>query len=550
MNQFIKSYNLKITPLTPVHIGTDEYYQPGNYVIDTEENALYSFDSGMAMQALTATERKQLLNIVNDYPSDAMLKKVQGFFHNARNSLMAFSLPPLPVTKGVNNLYNSRIGAIAQHEGGGKKVINKLEIDRTFYNPIDYKPVLPGSSIKGAIRTALLDSLNNGKPFKSFTGIRTQLNNELQKSIFGGSFATDPMRLISLADASWQAELQQPVCQIKFAVNRKRHPVMHNGKLVEPRGIPKLLECITPHFYQSFTGSITLQDIKQINSTKGTPTKQFTIQEIASACNNFYGDILHRELKELQDRALIDINWKNHLDSHLNGDLKTKLDSGQAFLLRVGRHSGADSVTLNGVRSIKILKAKGESPSYESKPKTWWLAADNVNDKQSLLPFGWILVEINPQLPNQQLKDWLETSGKNLAIWMQNQSQKQADAKKNVQIRLELENKKRLAEQAEAEAANLAAIAEAERMANLSPLQLEFEQLLAKFPVAEHDTKLLQELEKGHWQGADAVNVALKVKDLMIQAGKWIPDFNGTNDKKLKLKQRCIKVLDFIDTKL
>ena len=53
MTQFLNHYTFKYTPLSPLHIGADESYEPGNYVIDEEAGALYSFDSSAALVGLT-----------------------------------------------------------------------------------------------------------------------------------------------------------------------------------------------------------------------------------------------------------------------------------------------------------------------------------------------------------------------------------------------------------------------------------------------------------------------------------------------------------------
>lgn len=89
------------------------------------------------------------------------------------------------------------------------------------------------------------------------------------------------------------------------------------------------------------------------------------------------------------------------------------------------------------------------------------------------------------------------------------------------------------------------ALAEQQRQAQLSPIELEIENFLKQIQLAEHDTRLLQELEKGTWQGGDAKVIAAKIQVLMEQNGKWMPDFSGTNDKKLKLKQRSLKVMQY-----
>ena len=90
-----------------------------------------------------------------------------------------------------------------------------------------------------------------------------------------------------------------------------------------------------------------------------------------------------------------------------------KLKRGDAFLLRVGRHSGAESVTVSGARTGNIRIMEGKDPqtgkrhfSFADSPKTLWLAAETKDQRKGLLPFGWLLVEIQPlDAPDQ---DWPE----------------------------------------------------------------------------------------------------------------------------------------------
>lgn len=548
MSHFLKHYTLKFTPLSPVHIGTDESYEPGNYVIDEEAGALYGFDSSAALAGLSAAERQQLLAIVNGKPDDAMLTSVQAFFHRHREKLLAFAHAPVPTATGIKSLYEKRIGKVAQHEGQGKRVINKLEIDRTFYNPVDGTPLLPGSSIKGAIRTALLDSLNDDKPLKE----RNERNQQLQQRLFGdGKFHTDPMRLVSIGDARWQGSTDRPACQIRFAVNRK--PVMKDGKPVlsqaEASNLYQLLECVVPKHYQSFTGSLTLLDTQSISQDDRKLPKQnlhWAIKDIAKACNAFYRHLFWQELHGMQEQGYLQADWQDNIQKILEGGLLKRLNDGDAFLLRLGRHSGAEALTLNGVRSIKIMKGRGEKPDYASTPKTWWLAAEGISDKRNLLPFGWVLVEIDPKSPDVQMQQWLESNNAELANWMQNQLDKQQVLKQQAELRRQQEQARKQAEREQAEQERLKAEAEQARLASLSPLDQEIETFLKPIQPQDHDTRLLQELEKGRWQEADAKIVAEKIKALMEQAGKWMPDFAGENKQKVKLKERSLKVMKYL----
>jgi CRISPR-associated protein Csm5 len=89
------------------------------------------------------------------------------------------------------------------------------------------------------------------------------------------------------------------------------------------------------------------------------------------------------------------------------------MQRGDVFLLRVGRHSGAESVTLNGVRDIKIMEGKGpdgrNKSSNSNAAKTLWLAAVTKDQSTKLLPFGWVLVEL--QSIAAPIMDWPELKG-------------------------------------------------------------------------------------------------------------------------------------------
>ncbi len=52
----MKTYKLKLTALTPIHIGTGESYEPTNYVIDG--GFLYEFDEMKFYQKLHETQQK------------------------------------------------------------------------------------------------------------------------------------------------------------------------------------------------------------------------------------------------------------------------------------------------------------------------------------------------------------------------------------------------------------------------------------------------------------------------------------------------------------
>ena len=487
MSDFLQHYTLSYTPLSPIHIGTGDSYEPTNYVIDN--GTLYEYDTGGAMAALTASDRNELNKIVNTRANEDMLKAVQRFFYERREALKPWAINVIPVLDGVARLYGKRVGQAANREGDGSQVLNKLEIDRTAYNPINRQPVLFGSSIKGAIRTALLDQVNQGERANERKGLH-----EFQGRLFQyrdperGKLVLeqDPLRLIQLGDAPRKATQILPTTQIYLAVNRKKSPVIdEKGTLRQAMGenLYQILECVPAFYAQGFNGQMTIQHI-ELNAPNKLPSRslRFSITDIAQACNQFYLPQLRAEHKLLKEREYGDASWLNQLNE-LFQLIQDKLKSGRAFVLRVGRHSGVEAVTVSGARNgnIKIMKGKGQPPEYADAPKTFWLAANDPKQRTGLLPFGWLLVEIHPG--NTPVSDWLELA----ELCRSQHAQAQQWSEKHAAERLateqhrkqqEIERQRRL----EAEQIHIAQQQEEEqRRAALTPEQLQVEALRQQF---------------------------------------------------------------------
>lgn len=423
---FMQQHQLKITTLSPVHIGSNETYEPTNYVIDGE--ALYEFNAQQAIDALSKKERSELLRIVNAKPDENMLKSVQAFFYRHKDALMAMSSHYLPAGRGIADLYQARIGKAAQHETGGRQVINKLEIERTAYNPMDRRPVFPGSSMKGSIRTALLDALNKGQPLPYDLKNDRQANRKLQEQLLQGKFDTDPLRLLSIGDARWNSMDQLSGSEIRFAVNRRKKITEKDGRLVqsmaEKQGLYQLLECVMPMRYRALQTTLNLHYPDTVVQQKEKlPKFQWTVQDIAEVCNDFYRPLLKTELQLIDRLGYADPSWVSEIENILQ-----RVDNDKAFLLRVGRHSGAESITLNGVRSIKIMKGRGEKPGWGPSAKTIWLAAPDTKSSSGMMPFGWVLVEIDPE-SEAPFGQELQKHQEGLKIW-QKELEKQRQAKK------------------------------------------------------------------------------------------------------------------------
>lgn len=385
MKTNIQPTALALTPLTPIHIGCGLDFEPTNYVID--DGVLYHFEPARA--TLTKADRDALIAAVNRRGDEA-IRDVQRFFHARRALFAGVAHGAVEVARGVAVQYDRRIGQVAQHESGGRRVTNLLEIERTAHHPHSGIAYVPGSSLKGAIRTAWLDFLNGGRGKE-----REERAQDIEKRLLNSrdGFHADPFRLIRVADAIG-AHVQ---ARIVFATNHKKRLVHDkDGRVVDAEGPAARRETITGGQHRALSGEIRFDTLCGIEDPRRTPAPANRIPgftELAQACNRYYLPRLHNLLQTLSGRGFASPEWLGSMQKLL-ADLQPQLDAGHLMLLRVGRHSGAESVTLDGVRSIKIMGGRGQQPEYSSEgAKTVWLAAEHENERSGMLPFGWMIVE-------------------------------------------------------------------------------------------------------------------------------------------------------------
>lgn len=423
MNPFLTTHRLHLTPLSPIHIGCGEDFEPTNYVIDN--GLLYGFDPSRA--ALSEVQRNKLMDVARR----GSLPGIQRFFRDNADAFKPHAHVVMPVCAGVQRMYEQRIGKVANVEASGNQVFNKLEIERHVYTGALQQPFIPGSSFKGALRTAWLDDLNSGNVPHD---VELKRNGEAKSSavmekrlLWGpdqrgqlGDFHTSPLRLLKVADLM---PAREPEREVLFAVNRKKREIVKAGEQVQPKGVAARKDCVLHAQYRLFSAEITLPALLQNLSAVDRYSKPLTpkadhldvqgrvnLSRLAQQCNRYNLQRMRRELSVLDGRGLVNPTWKHSIDLLLSshGPVGQKLETGAAFLMRIGRYGSADSKTLSGegVARIKIMGAKGSPPSFESTTKTVWLAAQNDTDQKHLLPFGWALVEIDPEGDCAELKAW------------------------------------------------------------------------------------------------------------------------------------------------
>ena len=355
-------YKVRLHIISPVHIGCDDVYEPTGFVVDKTAKKLIAFDQLDFVRSLSLTDRGKFMALCEKGTLESILD-IYKFMWNLPTAPQGHSVD---VSKGFLETYE-RV-ATKLNPRDAKQELNKFQIGRTSYLPSDQSPYIPGSALKGALRTGWLNHLNSGK---------SNQPRGLEELLLGGTFANDPFRLVKISDL---LPVGNPETRICFAVNKKKKTSQY-----EPRGPQQILEVIRHDCETVFEGMITLHTQEQGGGiTKPVPATA----EFFAKSTSFFGSEMDAEeisLKGISLPATIRTKMVNTF-----GDRFMK----SVFPVRIGRHSGAECLTIDGVRTIKIMGKKGDQPKYSPHSTTVWLAGDSSKATSNLLPFGWVALEV------------------------------------------------------------------------------------------------------------------------------------------------------------
>ena len=367
MNSIKHRYILKITPLTAVHIGTGLELTPFNYVIKLNKNrtpTLYRFIPGQVISFLSSEQKKELEKLSE---SGNILPLRKFLYNNFKAGMEIYSLPvSKDIAKSyVNNLQSER---------------NQLIINEMYRKGDIYSPVIPGSSLKGAIRTAVLNKKVREKTSRGYAV--PKINKEIQKQALNYKDAKDdPFRAVSISDCVIKKRSKNQVVSNLFIYKNTRG----ENSRIEMQMTYELIR--GKLFNGSAIGGVELLidnpliEFPPVGNWEGIKVK-LNIKEIADSCNKFYKDAFKEEFNKHYG-SCNEFLLKNNLEMLEREIDDIGSDSNKiSFLLRVGRFSQVECVTLEEpYRSPFNKKGYG---------KTRTLA--RYNDLE--MPLGWVRVDV------------------------------------------------------------------------------------------------------------------------------------------------------------
>jgi CRISPR-associated protein Csm5 len=470
-----------IKTVAPVHLGCDDVYEPTGFIVDEQRNKLVVFDTNSFLAQLESKKLQDFSDICRKGTVSSILE-IYKFLRKEKPVGR-----DVDVSEGFVKHYNRTLGISQNDERKIQQELNRFTIARTAYLPNTDRPYIPGSAIKGAIRTAYLNHVTGSTRLSGF-----DKGKPLEKKLLDTeSFDTDPFRMLKVSDFMPIGSIET---KILYAVNEKKKI----SRFVA-RGPYQILEVIQPG--AEFEGWITV-DVPLI---KGGIKNPLTLEGILQSLNKFY---LETERKREQ-AELASIGVQDALPV-LNG----------AALLRIGRHSGAESVTIEGHRNIRIMGSRDKPTTFQKNATTLWLASDTDKspvNKSSLKPFGWAsLAEIGHDQERefaQREADWrAENESERSRFFAQVQTELSSRAE---QIRIAEE----LARNRQLETERLAAeeAARQEAIARMSPEEKIAEELRNPRVAENRVYDIFNQLETFDQKAL----VAQALKEVWIRSGKW-----------------------------
>jgi CRISPR-associated protein Csm5 len=305
--------------------------------------------------------------------------------------------------KASNDLFE-RYKEICNSSSFGRDAINQFELKRNIFNPIKNVPYIPGSSLKGCLKTFWMSEANRKSdkpytrnpedaPYKGEIG-------KVEESILKGSFSTDPFRFVKVSDLYPVEKDDTYLSRIMYAVMFPRNTSKEQDadKLDKRASLTVALEVIPKG--NIFEGVISIDDqqylpedakIQKI-SMKALMLRSkgyyITNQKVKSK-NGTETEVLSKtfsEYKLLEKQGAFGFNCSKELMERIGKD---------CFPVRLGHHSSAEFITIDGCRSVKITPPPVKQAKYAERATTIWLASSKKkpDTAKGLQSFGWAMLE-------------------------------------------------------------------------------------------------------------------------------------------------------------
>jgi CRISPR-associated protein Csm5 len=353
----IQSWQLRLHPLSPVHIGSGHTVEPYEYGLEWNGDAcwLRMIDVDLRLSTLDEQQRKVFYQV----QARGDLPGIRDWLRDAAKD-GRFTKYRIPVegtaARDLNRMHQS--------------VNSTGEVHLMTRDLVTGRPFIPGSSVKGAIRTAVISSLastaKDKTALKREAGFARNSSARLEAYVMGNTtdnggpnLYKDPFRQFAVSDL----QLSEMDCKIdRVRIVRGSEPT---------RGSTEKIMMFRDITFSSLDGDSGIAAIGQARfypelQDKADLPGQLDVDRICRWCNDFYRPRLEAEV-----RAFV----KSPDDADLLVTTSRDVQSNQC-LIRLGRHSHFECVTIDPEFSTKPPRGVGRTRSYAG----------------GTLPLGWAIL--------------------------------------------------------------------------------------------------------------------------------------------------------------
>ena len=290
-------YPFRISPITPFHIGNGTQYDPLNLII--KNGTAYFINQIEYIRYLMEKDKKKLdrnLEVSN-------IKQLHKFFAesfdpNAKDTFY-FSYP---VKKDICDTYAKNM----------ENLQNQGFIQAFIRSTLNMQPYIPGSSIKGAIRTAILSNIcsdknkiiqdrNTDKADQKTQAVLLEYWNREKNSV---DVPSDPFKFIKFEDIPWKndwirifgVEITTPPVSASVRQNPFHSGNQSEKEKKEPP-IPVLMEVALSRIEWVVDSELTVlvTDKNNRGFNKIMPSGPNDIKPLIKMVNNYYQQQIDRE---------------------------------------------------------------------------------------------------------------------------------------------------------------------------------------------------------------------------------------------------------------
>jgi len=400
----LELHNVNLHVLSPIHIGTDQELDPFSYVI--MDNNLLLID---------------LIKWIENYPEQEDLHSVMDSDNFADiRSFIAEKIDPESVTLGRIKIESSGLVKTYNRVIKTKDSRNQLLINGMTRNEVSQVSYIPGSSIKGAIRTAIANH------FVKAAGVTSKDKRNYSEKIFG-RINMDPMRNLKLSDVSLDNFGSMIIEAEEFSLKEDKSKTPKGYKEVSMNLCQGSHPVVYPLRLSLKPFPLHGQDVNI--SFLIDALYRFYVSKYKDEYSKFYClDHADQIRKDIAPMSLAIANLKTN-----------------ETLVRIGHFAHVECVTLDKVREPKTRMVNGRRMPYGT---TRTLA-------NGIYPFGWAKLEfIDLKSEDRETEDWPFTiqeiesyvQAKEMAEQKSQKAAKAAEARRKKEEKKRQEEEKRKAE--------------------------------------------------------------------------------------------------------